>query len=240
MILKSVLVVSCLAATPVVLVSSAQDSRSQGSQPTSQSTKERTKESTNEASNDAGELRSEVTRLREALQRERERADEALRELREALDMLLREDRHERNCTPSRDLLTQHEWLHERGHDDHAAVAFERLVEQYDDDHSRLNRLAWHLMSDDETCGHFDATALKLAQRIEGDPEDMSHRVLDTLALAYFLNGHLERAVPLQQAAVEKHGSDEYRRRLRTYEAAVAALPRVDEQPPLDAVGGGE
>lgn len=56
------------------------------------------------------------------------------------------------------------------------------------------------------------------------------------MALAHFLNGKIDRAIELEQQAIAAGGNgDEYRRRLRTYEAAREAL--VKNQGASAAVG---
>ena len=63
---------------------------------------------------------------------------------------------------------------------------------------------------------------------------DYNH--LDTAALANFLNGKVDAAIKLQLQAIAKGGkSDDFRRRLRTYEAAQVALSKASRGVALPA-----
>jgi len=106
------------------------------------------------------------------------------------------------------------------------------LAEQLGDDPERLHRVAADLMTDERTTGQFDELALALAQRIEASGQELDARQLDTVALAHFLNGDVARATELQRLAVERGShNDDYRRRLRTYEAAALALTKARSVP---------
>ena len=75
-----------------------------------------------------------------------------------------------------------------------------------------------------------------MAQRMERRPDRLRANHLDTVALAYFLNGKVDQAVELQQKAIAKGGSgDDFRRRLRTYEAAQQALVKAQQGVALPA-----
>ena len=83
------------------------------------------------------------------------------------------------------------------------------------------------------TAGKFDELALALTQRMEvlsaSDKRRrrIDHNHLDTAALANFLNGNVEKAISLQKKAIGKNSSSDFRRRLRTYEAARTALAKA-------------
>ena len=64
----------------------------------------------------------------------------------------------------------------------------------------------------------------------------MHYNHLDTAALAYFLNGKIEQAVSLQKQAISKGGrNDDFRRRLRTYEAAQLTVAKAQQGMALPA-----
>lgn len=166
---------------------------------------------------------AELARLRAELREARELATKLRAQLAETLDMLVANARtREHNCTPSRRLLTQYQYLHEHGHAQHAEKLLTQLIGEPENDTNRLNSLAWHLMTEKETVGKFDAAALAIAERMEKSG-NLPHRHLDTVALAKFLNGKVADAIRLQREAIRRGGNDDdYRRRLRTYEAALA------------------
>lgn len=179
-------------------------------------------------------VQAELDAAQRELERARRELQEVGRQLDEALDALDRTfDRpRERNCSPSRsrarELMSHFQWLRQHGHRDRAEGALARIVEQTGEDVGRLNSVAWSLMTDDETVGKFDEVALALAERMEQQAQRLNHQHLDTVALARFLNGEVERAIALQEKAIAKGGNhDEYRRRLRTYQAARVALAKA-------------
>ena len=171
----------------------------------------------------------ETPALRAQLAQARQELRAARAELEECLDLLeqnVMPPRH-RDCTPSRGKLTYYQWLDRRGHGERAGRALDRIVEESGREPGRLDDVARELMTDKETAGKFDRVALALVQRmLEGGRRPQRH--LDTAALAFFLNGEVDRAVALQREAVAKaKNDDEYRRRLLTYEAAQRLAPRA-------------
>jgi len=178
-----------------------------------------------------------------AAQRELDAARQELAQVRQqlddALDQLDRsyEPQRERSCAPSRSraLMSHYQWLRGHGHGERAAGVIDRVVDQIGNDPRRLNAAAWSLMTDDGTTGKFDEVALAIAERMEGSERALEPNQLDTVALARFLNGQVGRAIALQQQAIERGGrGDDYRRRLRTYEAAQAALTKATVVPQPD------
>lgn len=139
---------------------------------------------------------------------------------------------HSSSCSPSRatrrELMSHYQWLDSNRHSDRAEKALALIVDRAGNDVRRLNSLAWDLMTDKDTAGKFDRIALALAERMEQAARPrrrLSHTYLDTMALARFLNGQVEQAIALQERAIASGGSgDEYRRKLRTYQAAQAAI----------------
>lgn len=184
---------------------------------------------------------AELQAAREDLQRLRQQLDAALDRLEQQF-----EPQRDRNCSPSRNraLMSHYEWLRGQGHSQRAAGALARIVDQVGDDPGRLNGVAWELMTDEQTAGRFDELALALVRRMEQRKGELGHHQLDTAALAHFLNGDVEQALALEREAIENGGrSDDYRRRLRTYEAARAALAKAAEAaqlPPATMVASRE
>lgn len=166
------------------------------------------------------------TRLQEALATV-ERAHDTLRqrdaELEEVWE-LAASGRHRDNCTPSRALLTRWKWSTRRGNTEEADKTLAAIVERHGRSGDHLNRLAWNLMTEDGVRGDHDALALVLSERMLEVDRRPNHAHLDTAALAFFLNGKVERAIELQQQAVKRQGGSDsdYQRRLRTYLAAQA------------------
>ncbi|MGE3173607.1 MAG: hypothetical protein AB7O97_13365 [Planctomycetota bacterium] len=174
----------------------------------------------------------ELDQARRDLERAQRHIDKLERQLEQALDALEAtfEPERERNCAPSRSraLMSHYQWLRQNDHPQRAQSTLAKVVDRVGDDVNRLNSVAWNLMTDQETTGKFDEVALALAERMEAQGEGLHHRHLDTVALARFLNGQVERAVALQQLAIAKGGNgDDYRRRLRTYQAAQVALAKA-------------
>lgn len=170
---------------------------------------------------------ADLARLRGELQQARQEVQAARAELDECLDLLeqnvTRPQR--RDCAPSRSLLTYYQWMDERGHADRAQRMLDQIVEANGTKPAQLNSVAWELMTGKATAGKFDRVALALARRML-ESERKSHRYLDTAALAFFLNGDIDQAVNLQRSALaQEQDSGEYRRRLRTYEAAQRRAP---------------
>lgn len=187
--------------------------------------------------------RSELLRAKADLVRARAELQAArgdLNKLRSQLDAAL--DRldvhvapeHDRDCSPSRNrmLMSHYQWLRQQGHRQRADGTAEKIVARVGDDPGRLNSAAWDLMTDKETAGKFDELALAMTRRMPLADDNARRRMhpnyLDTAALAHFLNGEVEQAIQLQQQAIARGGNgDDYRRRLRTYEAARVALQRA-------------
>lgn len=189
----------------------------------------------------AAEARArQVTRDLDAMRRELDAARSEMKTLRaqidQALDQLDRtyEVQRDRNCSPSRSraLMSHYLWLRDQGHATRAKAAVAKVVDQFEDDVHQLNRAAWQLMTDKETAGKFDEVALAFAERMEKHAAELDPRLLDTVAMAHFLNGQIDRAVALQAQAIQRGGNgDEFRRRLRTYQAAQVAIAKANAQP---------
>lgn len=191
---------------------------------------------------EAGQLRTlqqQIAAARKELEGARRDLTDMRRQVNELLDIAeagfaMNERRnHSQSCSPqpSRSLLTHYQWLEQNRHEARAEKALATVVERAGSDPRRLCDMARELMTDKETAGQFDRVALALAQRVGNKVSDP--RQLDTVALAHFLNGGIAEAIATQQAAIERGGkSDDYRRRLRTYEAALAAVAAAQQAGP--------
>lgn len=232
MLIKSLLLGTALVSTPLCLLDHQDPGSTQPQSVPSASPQEPSSTSAPRARAAREADRDDLQRTREELKKARQRLKLLRRQLDSALDRLdtLHEPPPERNCSPSRSraLMTHYRWLRDEGHDRRARVALDKLVDRVGDSVKRLDSTARDLMTDEDTAGRFDEFALALAERMEKKGGRLRHRYLDTIALARFLNGQVDRAVTLQQRAIERGGkSDDYRRRLRTYQAAQAAIARV-------------
>lgn len=86
-----------------------------------------------------------------------------------------------------------------------------------------LNNDAWYLMVQTPSMGRFDTLALAQGKKLEKDDGNaISSNNRDTLALTYFVNGHHDRALEIQQLAIKGGGNAAFRGRLKRYEATVA------------------
>ena len=92
------------------------------------------------------------------------------------------------------------------------------------------NNDAWFLMTDLSSMGRYDVFALALMEEMaqrDGDALDPAYR--DTLALAAFGSGQVERAAQLQRIALEQGRLGEgYAERLARYEAALLLRAEID------------
>jgi HAMP domain-containing protein len=227
MLVKGLALAALVASTPLALVV-AQDPVRVGEKPT-RATKE-----TRDRDAELRRANTTLVRTRTELEAAQKDLQRLRRQLDAALDRLEAEQQpqRERNCSPSRGraLMSHYQWLRNQGHQERAHGTLLTVVEQIGDNQSRLNGVAWDLMTDKETAGQFDEVALAIARRMEQQGESMAHQHLDTAALAHFLNGEVQRAIDLQRQAIAKGGrSDDYRRRLRTYEAAQDAVAKAGE-----------
>ena len=108
------------------------------------------------------------------------------------------------------------------------AEEIEQLLADYRKSRSfenSLNNDAWYLIVRPDTMGRFDTLALAQCeemQRQEGD--SLSNGSKDTVALALFVNGMVERALELQKVATAASQNDpEYVGRLTRYQNTLAA-----------------
>lgn len=240
MLVKGLVFAAVLASTPFAVVG-LQAPSAPHARPDDRAAVRQVEELQRAAERDARALaaaRAELAAARQELAALRQQLDDALDALEQAVV-----PQRERDCAPSRSraLLSHYRWLHERGHETRATAAVAAVVDRLGDDVRRLDQTARSLMTDAETAGRFDAIAQAIADRLEALGDELPANVLDTVALARFLGGQVDRAVALQRRAIEGGGrGDEFRRRLRTYEAAQAALAgaRADANDAARIAGG--
>lgn len=93
------------------------------------------------------------------------------------------------------------------------------------------NNEAWYLIVRPGTMGRFDTMALAQCEemvRVEGDGIDDAS--LDTVALAYFANGNIVKALELQKAAAAASNNDpSYVGRLTRYAGTLKAIAKRDD-----------
>lgn len=216
MLVKGIVFTALVASTPIAFVAT------QDPQPaTPAAGLQRLVEEQRRGAADLEAARQQLAAAQQELQQLKTQLDHALT----ALDRTF-EPQRDRNCSPSRNraLMSHYQWLHDEGHAERAASALAKVVDQVGNDQHQRNSVAQDLMTDKETVGKCDDVALAIAQRME-QTGAREHHHLDTMALAHFLNGKIDRAIELEQQAIAAGGNgDEYRRRLRTYEAARDAV----------------
>lgn len=250
MLLKGLVVTALVASAPITLVAT-QDPKPNAKAPASTKAESDPATATPAApaatastakKQDAAAARAEVV----ALQKAREELHQAQRDLQQlrrqlegALDQLDRqfEPQRDRDCSPSRGraLMSHYQWLRDQGHEQRAGSVLAKVVEQVGDDKNRLRHTAQELMSERETAGRYDDVALALVQRMEASGGLQQHHQFETAALAYFLNGKVAEAVTRQQQAIARGDrGDDARMRLRTYEAALAAVAKAQAEKPAN------
>ena len=85
-----------------------------------------------------------------------------------------------------------------------AAVAVaDKLAEVLHDDALALNNFAWALLTEAQYGGRFNEPALRLARCANELTDQGNWAYVDTLALAEFEAGHVDRAIELEQKAIE-------------------------------------
>lgn len=238
MIIKGIALTALVASTPLALFATQDPLQAESKQAVEQKAEKNNAE-TRRLAAELKRQKLSVQRARTELQAAQKDLGTIRRQLGAALDRLdgTFEPKRERNCSPSRSrmLMSHYQWMRDQGHKQRADGVLAKVVKQVGDDTGRLNSTAWGLMTNKDTAGKFDEVALALTQRLAqvrtADKRrrgrvDYNH--LDTAALANFLNGKVETAIKLQADAIAKGGkSDDFRRRLRTYQAAQVALVKA-------------
>jgi hypothetical protein len=124
----------------------------------------------------------------------------------------------------------RHKLLKRCGEDEAAA----KLMVEYrkkDVSSSGLNNDAWYTIIRPDSMGRFDTLALAQGEemlRVEGDAIDFGSK--DTVALAMFVNGRIDRAIELQTAAAKGAQNDPvYLGRLNRYRATRKLLAELEK-----------
>lgn len=91
----------------------------------------------------------------------------------------------------------------EQGHQDNAHGILKKLVEENREDWNALNSLAWELLTEEPFRGRYTEAARKIAQVSNELSGFESWAALDTLALAEFESGEVEKAVKLEKKALQ-------------------------------------
>jgi hypothetical protein len=86
-----------------------------------------------------------------------------------------------------------------------------------------LNNDAWYLLVQPQTMGRFDSMALAQCEQMLRDGKNIDDGSMDTMALAQFVNGKVQKAIDMQIAAVKQSGNNpNYAARLKRYESTKA------------------
>lgn len=238
MIIKAIALTALVASTPLALFATQDPASAESKQATEQKAEKNNAE-TRRLAAELKRTKVNVQLARTELHAAQKDLGTIRRQLNAALDRLdgTVQPQRERNCSPSRNrmLMSHYQWMRDQGHKQRADGVLAKVVKQVGNDAGRLNSTAWGLMTNKETAGKFDEVALALTQRmaqVTATDQRRRGRVdynhLDTAALANFLNGKVETAIKLQGDAIAKGGKgDDFRRRLRTYEAAQVALAKA-------------
>jgi tetratricopeptide (TPR) repeat protein len=84
-----------------------------------------------------------------------------------------------------------------------AMAVADKLAEVMHDDALALNNFAWALLTEAQYGGRFNELALRLARCANELTDQGNWAYVDTLALAEFEAGHVDRAIELEQKAIE-------------------------------------
>tara|TARA_R110002073_G_scaffold802_6_gene5827 strand:+ start:117 stop:1601 length:1485 start_codon:yes stop_codon:yes gene_type:complete len=112
--------------------------------------------------------------------------------------------------------------------------AAEKLMKEYRARNlgSGLNNDAWYLIVQPQTMGRFDTMALAQCEEMLRVDKNIDYGSMDTVALAHFVNGLVQKAVEMQTTASKQSGNDPvYVARLKRYQATLAEIDaRQSEQ----------
>jgi hypothetical protein len=110
------------------------------------------------------------------------------------------------------------------GDHDQVAAAAKAFADKNARHPEALNVLAWNLLTDKKFEGRYHDIALKLAELACDASKHRNWAILDTAALANFKTGNVERALKLQEKAIELGGGKdkEAKKRLEEYRSAMA------------------
>ena len=109
---------------------------------------------------------------------------------------------------------------HKRGEIEKATTAYRRILSLQPNDTAALNNLAWILATDPKSTDEQKREALDLAKRAVAHERKSIY--LDTLAEAYFVNGHREMAIKTEKdaLALAYSNKDYYLRQLKKFESS--------------------
>ena len=108
------------------------------------------------------------------------------------------------NAVDSSDLLAKFDKLAGKSkRQDEARKLAVAVAKSYGDDAVALNDFAWALLTEERYDGAFPEIALKVARHSNELTEYDNWALLDTLALAEFVNGDVERAIEFEKKAYE-------------------------------------
>lgn len=100
--------------------------------------------------------------------------------------------------------------------------AAEQLMDEYRAKNlgSGFNNDAWYLIVQPQTMGRFDSMALAQCEEMMRVDKNIDYGSMDTVALAHFVNGNLQKAIELEAPATQQSGNDPaYVARLARYQA---------------------
>ncbi|MDD2236407.1 MAG: thioredoxin domain-containing protein [Kiritimatiellae bacterium] len=89
-----------------------------------------------------------------------------------------------------------------RGEDENVQSAVDRLLALEDADPELINTAAWELLTNRRVEKDYTAPALLLAEKAEALTMGENPAILDTLALAMFKKGQIERAIEIEKNAI--------------------------------------
>ncbi len=90
-----------------------------------------------------------------------------------------------------------------RGEDDQVEKTVALLLQLETPDAEMINTAAWELLSNKQIEKNYTAEALTLAEKAEVLTMGENPAILDTLALAEFRSGHVERAIEIEKNAIQ-------------------------------------
>jgi tetratricopeptide (TPR) repeat protein/thiol-disulfide isomerase/thioredoxin len=140
--------------------------------------------------------------------------------------------------------LTRLQILQGRGDADGAADLAEKISEKSKDSAAALNDLAWQLVTQENLKGKLLEAAHKIATKANEVSGGDDPRILATLARATFVKGDKDKAIELQQKALDLADNDDLKKQLRSVldsckgvelpkaapSASAAAAPDTGEQ----------
>ncbi len=90
-----------------------------------------------------------------------------------------------------------------------ASACGAEILEKFGDDARELNKLAWALLTEKSYLQGYDDLALRMSRRSNTITNNQNWMYLDTLALANFQTGRMERAIEIAELAIERCDGNE-------------------------------